>query len=92
MFGDIHARVHARAQLREPVDVLIVATKASGLDAALGRIEAEPRRLVLPLLNGLDHIAVLRGRFGRRRCSRARSASSPIVPSRASSSIRANFC
>jgi len=64
MFGDIHARVRARAQSqeKEKVDVLIVATKAAGLDAALRRIETEPG-LVLPLLNGLDHLAVLRERF-----------------------------
>jgi 2-dehydropantoate 2-reductase len=42
--------------------VLIVATKASGLATALQRIAVEPK-LVLPLLNGLDHIAVLRERF-----------------------------
>ena len=57
--------VHPRAvvRLEEPVDVLIVATKASGLKAALERIGAQPK-LVLPLLNGLDHLAVLRERFG----------------------------
>jgi 2-dehydropantoate 2-reductase len=56
--------VHPRAleRLDEPVDVLLVATKASGLEPALERIAAAPR-LVLPLLNGLDHIAVLRERF-----------------------------
>lgn len=62
MFGDVNARVRARARLQEQVDVLIVATKAAGLDSALERIEVEPD-LVLPLLNGLDHLAVLRERF-----------------------------
>jgi 2-dehydropantoate 2-reductase len=62
MFGDFNARVRARARLREPVDVLILATKAAGLHSALERIEVEPG-LVLPLLNGLDHLAVLRDRF-----------------------------
>ncbi len=62
MFGDTRARVRACAVLREKVDVLIVATKATGLDAALQRIEVEPG-LVLPLLNGLDHLTVLRERF-----------------------------
>jgi 2-dehydropantoate 2-reductase len=46
----------------EPADALIVATKIGGLDAALERIDAEPA-VVLPLLNGLDHLAVLRRRF-----------------------------
>ena len=39
-----------------------MATKASGLPAALERIGVEPK-LVLPLLNGLDHLAVLRKHF-----------------------------
>ena len=38
---------------------LFVATKATALDAALERVEAEPA-LVVPLLNGLDHVALLR--------------------------------
>ncbi len=42
--------------------MLIVATKAAGLRSALERVECEPR-LVLPLLNGLDHLALLRERF-----------------------------
>jgi 2-dehydropantoate 2-reductase len=62
-FGEFVTYPRAVARLEEPVDVLIVATKASGLESALGRIEAQPK-LVLPLLNGLDHIAVLRERFG----------------------------
>jgi 2-dehydropantoate 2-reductase len=62
MFGDFLARTHARARLQEDLDVLIVATKAAGLGSALERIEAQPK-LVLPLLNGLDHLVVLRERF-----------------------------
>ncbi|HEY2283882.1 MAG TPA: 2-dehydropantoate 2-reductase [Solirubrobacteraceae bacterium] len=64
MFGNFIARVRARASLpfEENVDVLIVATKAAGLRAALERVQCEPR-LVLPLLNGLDHLALLRDRF-----------------------------
>jgi 2-dehydropantoate 2-reductase len=62
-FGEFVTHPRAVARLEEPVDVLIVATKASGLESALGRIEARPK-LVLPLLNGLDHIAMLRERFG----------------------------
>jgi 2-dehydropantoate 2-reductase len=64
MFGDFNALVRARTSLssEESVDVLIVATKAAGLRAALERVQCEPR-LVLPLLNGLDHLALLRDRF-----------------------------
>jgi 2-dehydropantoate 2-reductase len=62
-FGEFAGHPHAVSRLDEPVDVLIVATKASGLQAALDRVTAQPR-LVLPLLNGLDHLPVLRERFG----------------------------
>ncbi len=61
-FGELVSRPRAVAALQEPVDALLVATKAAGLSAALERIETAPT-LVLPLLNGLDHIAVLRERF-----------------------------
>jgi 2-dehydropantoate 2-reductase len=60
--GDFTAQPRAVARLTEPVDVLIVATKAAGLQQALARVDCEPA-LVLPLLNGLDHIALLRQRF-----------------------------
>ncbi|HEY4997002.1 MAG TPA: ketopantoate reductase C-terminal domain-containing protein, partial [Solirubrobacteraceae bacterium] len=61
-FGDLHTHPRAVARLEEPVDALIVATKAAGLGPALERIAIEPP-VVLPLLNGLDHLALLRERF-----------------------------
>jgi len=63
--GDFTARPAATARLERPVAALLVATKASGLEAALARVATEPA-LVVPLLNGLDHVALLRGRFGAR--------------------------
>ncbi len=60
--GEFVAHPRSLERLREPADALLVATKASGLEAALERVETEPE-LVLPLLNGLDHIQVLRERF-----------------------------
>jgi 2-dehydropantoate 2-reductase len=62
IFGEFTAHPRAVDRLQDPVDVLIVATKASGMAPALGRIATEPK-LVLPLLNGLDHLPVLRRRF-----------------------------
>jgi 2-dehydropantoate 2-reductase len=62
MLGKFVAHPRAVERLQEPVDALIVATKAAGLQAALERIEREPP-LVLPLLNGLEHLSVLRERF-----------------------------
>ncbi|HEY1590991.1 MAG TPA: 2-dehydropantoate 2-reductase [Solirubrobacteraceae bacterium] len=61
--GEFAARPRAAATLEEPVEVLFVATKSTGLDAGLERIRAEPE-LVVPLLNGFDHMRVLRERFG----------------------------
>ena len=61
-FGEFVAHPRAVERLEEPVDALIVATKAAGLQPALERIAVQPG-LVLPLLNGLDHLVPLRERF-----------------------------
>ncbi len=63
LLGDFTARLAATARLAEPVDVLLVATKAATLEDALARVDGQPA-LVVPLLNGLDHVALLRERFG----------------------------
>jgi 2-dehydropantoate 2-reductase len=62
--GSFAASPVAVSSWREPIETLIVATKASGLPVALERIRAQPR-IVLPLLNGLDHLGALRERFAR---------------------------
>jgi 2-dehydropantoate 2-reductase len=61
--GDFAARPAADTALREPTEVLIIATKATTLEPALERIQAEVQ-LIVPLLNGLDHMHLLRERFG----------------------------
>ena len=61
--GAITAPAKAVATLTEPVDVLWIATKTYQLQAALESVKASPA-LVVPLLNGVDHIEVLRARFG----------------------------
>jgi 2-dehydropantoate 2-reductase len=63
--GQFTARPVTRTALEGDVDALIVATKAVGLGEALDRVQGEPR-IVLPLLNGLDHLGPLRERFGTR--------------------------
>jgi 2-dehydropantoate 2-reductase len=62
VLGEFTARPAATPELGDAVDVLFVAAKATGLDAAVSRIRSEPA-LVLPLLNGLDHMRHLRERF-----------------------------
>lgn len=63
LLGDFTARPAVTTGLDDPEAVLIVATKATGLTAALDRVHSQPP-LVVPLLNGLDHLGVLRQRFG----------------------------
>ena len=64
-FGDFHVPAAAGPRLTAPVDVCVVAAKATALDAALDGVPAEVlgAGLVLPLLNGVDHMAALRERF-----------------------------
>jgi len=57
------AAAKAVTRLEEPVDVLWIATKTYQLQNALELIRTAPR-YVIPLLNGIDHVAVLRTRFG----------------------------
>jgi 2-dehydropantoate 2-reductase len=60
--GNFHVDLSAAPSLEHEVDVLFVAPKATTLTGALDRVERAPR-LVVPLLNGLDHMHVLRRRF-----------------------------
>jgi 2-dehydropantoate 2-reductase len=62
----VTAAAHPIAKLTAPVDVLWIATKTYQLESALQSIVAAPRA-VLPLLNGTDHVALLRSRFGNDR-------------------------
>lgn len=65
-FDSITAPARAVASLTEPVDVLWIATKTYQLETALKAVQASPG-CVIPLLNGVDHVAVLRARFGNDR-------------------------
>jgi len=65
VLGNFTARPPAAPRLDTPVDVLVVATKAGGLADAVERVTDEPE-LVVPMLNGLDHLPWLRQRFGAR--------------------------
>lgn len=62
LFGDHVTNVEARTALDEHADVLLVAVKAPQLADALQRVTATPGTVV-PLLNGVDHVATLRTRF-----------------------------
>lgn len=51
-----------------PVDVLWITVKATQLESALAAVKnPEGVRAIVPLLNGIDHVALLRGKYGASR-------------------------
>ena len=63
LLGDFDAELPAAPRLDEPVDVVWVTTKAYQLDEAVERVPGGGG-IVVPLLNGLDHVKLLRRRYG----------------------------
>src|SRR5277367_4283401 len=63
-FGNITTEVASAAEV-PPVDVLWLTVKATELQPALSAI-TNPASVgaIVPLLNGIDHIALLRSRYG----------------------------
>jgi 2-dehydropantoate 2-reductase len=63
--GDARVRVEAATRLDHPVDVCLVTVKATQLADAVQAVPAETLGdgLVVPFLNGIDHVAWLRGRY-----------------------------
>jgi 2-dehydropantoate 2-reductase len=64
--GTMTASANIAARVAEPADVLWIATKTYQLEEALTSVDCAPR-MVIPLLNGVDHVAVLRARYGHDR-------------------------
>jgi len=63
--GSFSVPVERVAQVTQAFDVLWIAVKATHLDAALRSVpNAEQIGAIVPLLNGIDHVALLRSRFG----------------------------
>jgi 2-dehydropantoate 2-reductase len=64
-FGDFTARVETTARLEAAVDVCFVTVKATHLSEALERVTAEVigEGLLIPFLNGIDHIDHLRATY-----------------------------
>lgn len=61
--GALTAKAKVSDKLTTPADMLWIATKTYQLEAALATVEVIPG-MIVPLLNGVDHVAVLRARFG----------------------------
>ena len=67
-FGSFSVPVGRVSEVTQPFDVLWIAVKATHLDVALRSIANEEQLgAIVPLLNGIDHVALLRSRFGHDR-------------------------
>src|SRR6185436_14603528 len=66
--GTLTARVEVTEHLAKPVDLLLVTVKAPALEDAIERVDpsAVSDGVVVSLLNGLEHMDVLRARFDGR--------------------------
>jgi 2-dehydropantoate 2-reductase len=63
-FGNFEVDVAIAAEV-PAVDALWITVKATQLDAALAEFKnPDSVRAIIPLLNGIDHVALLRGRYG----------------------------
>jgi 2-dehydropantoate 2-reductase len=66
--GTFSAPVRVAGEVDQPCDVVWIATKATQLDAALQRVSADAAMgCIVPLLNGIDHLRLLRDRYGKDR-------------------------
>jgi 2-dehydropantoate 2-reductase len=67
--GSLSVPVERAASVAAPHDVLWVTVKATQLESALRSVTVDPAKIgaVVPLLNGIDHVALLRARFGHDR-------------------------
>jgi len=64
-FGRFTMSAHAYSRMTRPVDVCLIAVKATQLEQAMDRVPPYVlgRGLLVPLLNGIDHVALLRERY-----------------------------
>lgn len=62
-FGNVHIPVARSAEV-PPVDVLWVAVKATQLDALAALTHPESVKAIVPLLNGINHLDLLRSKYG----------------------------
>ncbi len=67
-FGDFTAKPRVVTQLDCEPDVLLITTKATTLKQALQRVNPEftSKAIIVPLLNGIEHMELLRSRYGKR--------------------------
>lgn len=68
VFGNFVAHPRAVARLDVQPDLLFVTTKATSLEDALERVDEDfvKNSIIIPLLNGIEHVSMLRNRYGHR--------------------------
>ncbi len=66
-FGNINSHPKIVSQLNKPADALFITTKSYELDA-LKQVDKKfiKKAVVVPLLNGFEHIEVIRKKFGKK--------------------------
>lgn len=64
-FGDFTVPAYSAERLEQPVDLCLVTVKATHLEGALERVPADVLggALMVPLLNGVEHVVLLRERY-----------------------------
>lgn len=66
-FGKFEVNISVTAEV-PPADVLWITVKATQLESALGALKKpDAVRAIVPLLNGIDHVPLLRARYGSER-------------------------
>jgi 2-dehydropantoate 2-reductase len=67
--GSFSVPVERAASVAAPYDVLWITVKATQLESAMHSVTVDADKIgaVVPLLNGIDHVAMLRKRFGHDR-------------------------
>jgi 2-dehydropantoate 2-reductase len=79
-FGNFSVPVSHAAEV-PPADVLWITVKATQLDSALALFtKPESVRAIVPLLNGVDHLAELRARYGAAKVIAATSCIALLLP------------
>ena len=68
IFGNFIARPRSASRLQESPEFLFITVKATGLFSALDRVRPElvKETVIVPFLNGIEHMGILRRRFGPR--------------------------
>jgi 2-dehydropantoate 2-reductase len=82
VLGNFEVEVPAVSLLDRPVDIVWIATKATQLEAALALapVEQVGAAVVIPLLNGVDHVGLLRARYRDVAAAAVRVESERISP------------